>query len=50
VHASLYEGSSESFCTFMFSKKMEIGGVLWVGGGDIVGCHVTIREGKLQLV
>jgi hypothetical protein len=40
--SSMYKGSSKSFHTFIFSKKMErVGGV-----GEIVGCHVTSWQGK----
>jgi hypothetical protein len=38
----MYEGSSESFHTFICSKKMERAG----GVGGIVGYHVTSRQGK----
>jgi hypothetical protein len=41
-HSPMYKGSSKSFCTFIFLKKMErVEGV-----GDIVGCHVTSWQGK----
>jgi hypothetical protein len=40
----IYKVSSNSFCTFIFSKKMERAG--GVGVEDIVVCHVTSEQGK----